>query len=330
MDVETGTTKFDLQLGLDDRVEGLKARFTYNADLFDHATIVNLKTDLLELLDEIATSPDDMVAPVVEETAAEGGGRAIRGVGDGVHDNYSWPGESTAMPPAEWSGRRTEYPRNSSIQKLFEDQVRRTPSAIALIFGETQWSYDRLNRAANRLAQRLQKLGVTRDVPVGVLMERSPEMIMALLGILKAGGAYVPLDPSYPVERLAFMANDTQMPVILTHNDFEIAGLSAKTLWLDADPFDNEDERDLSANTQAEDLAYIIYTSGSTGTPKGVAIPHRGVVRLVKNADFLTLSADETFLQLAPISFDPSTLEIWGRAFEWREIGTHALVIPDS
>jgi amino acid adenylation domain-containing protein len=278
MDVETGTAKFDLQLGLDDRPEGLTGRFIYNTDLFERKTIQLLTSRWLQLLDRIAAEP---TARVCDLTSA------------------IWRGTDTAkLPLAEWNATRTDYPRDASIPELFEEQARRTPSAIALVFGATQLSYDELNRRANRLARRLQNLGVTRDVPVGVCLERSTEMVLALLAILKAGGAYVPLDPAYPAERLDFMIKDARMSVILR--------------YADAEELKSENDANLGANVRAEDLAYIMYTSGSTGTPKGVAIPHRGVVRLVKETNYASLSPDETFLQLAPISFDASTFEIWG------------------
>ena len=141
-------------------------------------------------------------------------------------------------------------------------------------------------------------------------------MVVALLAILKAGGAYVPLDPSYPAERLALMIDDTRMPVILTQERLEnvgtLAAPSAQFLCVNASSCEDEDDANLETNVRAEDLAYIMYTSGSTGTPKGVAVPHRAVIRLVRETDYASFSPDETFLQLAPISFDASTFEIWG------------------
>ena len=194
--------------------------------------------------------------------------------------------------------------------------MRRTPAAIAVVFENTQLSYEALNRRANQLARRLRKLGVDRDVPVGVWMQRSPEMVIALLAILKAGGAYVPLDPSYPAERLAMMMDDTQMPIILTDRNVGSGVLTAanapQVLFVDAENFSDEADTDLETNVQPKDLAYIMYTSGSTGAPKGAAIPHRAVVRLVKETNYASFSPNETFLQLAPISFDASTFEIWG------------------
>lgn len=310
MDVDTGTAKFDLQLDLDDRAEGFSGRFVYNTDLFERATIELLKSRWLKLLDRIIAAPTqrvrDLASAVWRKTV------------------------ELEKPPAKWNGPRTDYPRDSAIHKVFERQAQRTPSAVALVFQDTHLGYDALNRRGNRLARRLQKLGVNRDVPVGVWMERSPEMVIALLAILKAGGAYVPLDPSYPAERLALMIDDTQTPVILTQERLQSGGISAERtaqlLCVNADNFHDEDDTNLESDVRAEDLAYIMYTSGSTGAPKGVAVPHRAVVRLVKETNYASFSPNETFLQLAPISFDASTFEIWGPLLN----GGKLVVIPPA
>jgi len=296
MDIDPGTVKFDLQLGLDDREEGFSSQFIYNTDLFERETITVLRSRWLELLDRIVAAPTQRVRDL---TAAV------------WSDAVEWQ-----KPPAQWSGTRSDYPRDSAIHKVFEEQAQRTPSAVALVFQDAHLSYDALNLRANRLARRLQKLGVERDVPVGVWMERSPEIVIALLAILKAGGAYVPLDPSYPAERLALVIGDTQMRVILTQDHLASAGaVAAETtqlLCVNADSFADEDDTNLANDVRAEDLAYVMYTSGSTGTPKGVAVPHRAVVKLVRETDYASFSPNEIFLQLAPISFDASTFEIWG------------------
>jgi amino acid adenylation domain-containing protein len=299
MDVETGTAKFDLQLGLDDRPEGLTGRFIYNTDLFERRTIEILKSRWLELLDCIATAPTQRIR---ELTAT-------------VWPDIS-PDCKRQMPLVEWNDTRTNYPRQATIHEVFEEQARQTPSAIAIIFGGVQLSYAELNRRANRLAKLLRKLAVGRDVPVGVCMERSAEMIIALLAVLKAGGAYVPLDPTYPTERRALMIEDTVMPVILTDTENRCASASLTgpkqhLLCIDAEDFADADEPNLTSEVRAGDLAYVMYTSGSTGAPKGVAVTHRGVVRLVKETDYASFS-EETFLHLAPLSFDASTFEIWG------------------
>jgi aspartate racemase len=289
LDVETGTAKFDLQLGLDDRPEGLMGCFIYKTDLFERETIEALKSRWLKLLDRIAAAPGQRIVDLLQ---------------------YS---EQRPMPPIEWNATRTDYPRDAAIHHVFEEQAQRTPTAVALVFRGAELSYDELNRRANRLARRLQKVGVTRDVSVGVWMERSLEMVIGLLAILKAGGAYVPLDPSYPAERLALMKDDARMPVILTQAHLQDhTVVDDNLLCVDGDDFADEDDTNLANNARAEDLAYIMYTSGSTGTPKGVAVTQRGVVRLVKETDYASFSPNEIFLQLAPISFDASTFEIWG------------------
>jgi amino acid adenylation domain-containing protein len=277
MDVETGTAKFDLQLGLDDRAEGLIGRFIYNSDLFERPTIEILKARWLKLLDRIAAAPTERVCDLIAEV---------------------WRDGERPMPPTEWNETRTKYPRDATIQQLFEEQARQTPGAIAVIFDKEQLTYDELNRRANQLARRLREIRVDRDVPVGVSMERSAELIVTLLAVLKAGGIYVPLDPAYPEERRALMMKDTGMSVVVTDDAHRTAGTDF-------------DDTNLAVDGRAEDMCYIMYTSGSTGAPKGVAVTHRGVVRLVKETDYASF-AGETFLQLAPISFDASTFEIWG------------------
>ncbi|MEM9161537.1 MAG: amino acid adenylation domain-containing protein, partial [Cyanobacteria bacterium P01_F01_bin.4] len=215
-----------------------------------------------------------------------------------------------------WNNTHTDYPRHQCIHQLFEQQVERTPDAIALTFEHQQLTYRELNTRANQLAHHLQSLGVGPECLVGICMDRSLDTIVGLLGILKAGGVYVPLDPAYPPERLAFMLEDTQVSVLVTQQVLrqELPDHKAHVVCLDAD-------RDLIAQASldnpsnpvtAENLAYIMYTSGSTGRPKGVCVTHRGVVRLVKETNYVNLSASDVFLQLAPISFDAATFEIWG------------------
>jgi aspartate racemase len=212
----------------------------------------------------------------------------------------------------------TEYPRTRTIHALFEEQAAATPEAVAVLFGDQELTYDRLNRLANRLAQRLRQLGVSRGTPVALCLERSPELIVALLGILKAGGAYVPLDPLYPDDRLAFMLQDTAAPVALVHPPTQerlrpaldrsgALGVDVRGL-ADGLP----DAQGPAGETTADDLAYVMYTSGSTGRPKGVLVGHRAVVRLVRDTNYCRFGPDEVFLQLAPLSFDASTFEVWG------------------
>jgi amino acid adenylation domain-containing protein len=182
----------------------------------------------------------------------------------------------------EWNDTTAAYPQGKCLHQLIEAQVERTPDAVAVVCEEQRLTYRELDRRANQLAHHLRAHGVGADVLVGLCVERSPEMMVGLLGILKAGGAYVPLDPSYPPERLAFMLADSRVPVLLAMRA-TLAGLPAYAgtlIRLDTDwPIiaEQSDERP-SNQTTADNLAYVIYTSGSTGTPKGVAIEQRGLV----------------------------------------------------
>ncbi|MGZ5569232.1 MAG: AMP-binding protein, partial [Limisphaerales bacterium] len=217
----------------------------------------------------------------------------------------------------------TEYPRDATIDQLFEEQVRRVPDAVALVSGEKTISYRELNERANAIANHLRSCGVIADSLVGISAERSPELIIGLLAILKAGGAYVPLDMDFPKQRVAQMVADAKPRVILTQSKFleKVRGLGADSATIvieDEHPTSKPDAGSAvqhptsNGKANAESLAYVLYTSGSTGEPKGVAVPHRAVVRLVKNANFASLTDNEVFLAFAPISFDASTLEIWG------------------
>lgn len=220
----------------------------------------------------------------------------------------------------EWNNTRTAYPHGQTIHRLFEEQATRTPDALAVVFGEERLTYRELNARANQLAHHLMAHGVGgalgAETVVGLCVERSAEMIIGLLGILKAGGAYLPLDPTYPHERLAFMLGDADVKLLLTqsHLASRLPATPAAVIRLDADwsAIAQQPNTNPTVATAPDSLAYVMYTSGSTGQPKGVCVVHRGVVRLVKGADYVSLSPAETMLQLAPITFDASTFEIWG------------------
>ncbi|WP_254564070.1 amino acid adenylation domain-containing protein [Oscillatoria sp. HE19RPO] len=216
----------------------------------------------------------------------------------------------------EWNNTTTEYPHDRCIHQLFEEQVERTPDAVAVVFEEEQLTYQQLNAKANQLAHYLQGLGVGPEVLVGMCVERSIRMIVGLLGILKAGGAYIPLDPAYPLERLAFMLEDSSAPVLLTQSKLveTLAPHSARVVCLDADWKEISKESELSPLTgvRPENLAYVIYTSGSTGKPKGVLISHSSLLNLVfwHQHAFEVKSSDRA-TQLAGTAFDASVWEIW-------------------
>ena len=290
-DEENSMAKFDLTVTIEWR-EGLRVSCIYNTDLFEAATMRQVLGHYRRLLEAIVEGPAHPVdrLPMLTE-------------------------EERRRLLLEWNATRREYPE-LCVHQLFEIQAERTPEATALVLEGWRLSYRELNQRANRLARHLRALGIGPEATVGICLERSPEAIVGLLGILKAGGAYVPLDPTYPRERLSFMVEDAGARVVLTI-----------TRWLDKLPRDGttavcldklpesvapEELENIAAGVRPDNLAYVIYTSGSTGVPKGVEICHRGIVRLLVGVDYVQLTNQEVFLQLAPLSFDASTFEIWG------------------
>ena len=307
LEIATDTAKFDLTLELIEEPVGLTTSIEYNTDLFDSDTIDRMAGHFQALLEGIIANPDARLSELPLLTQPERHQLLVA-----------------------WNATQAEYPRDTCIHKLFEEQAERAPDATALVFEDQRLTYRELNRRANQLAHHLRKLGVGPEVLVGICMERSLEMAVGLLGILKTGGAYVPLDPAYPKERLAFMVEDTGIAVLLAQQKMipAIPTCSTKTLCLDTDweAVAGEDDQTLPVLTTADTLAYVMYTSGSTGTPKGVEVLHRGVVRLVVNTNYARLDGKETFLQLAPISFDASTFELWAALLNG---GTCIIYPPD-
>ncbi|MBW4611020.1 MAG: amino acid adenylation domain-containing protein [Hassallia sp. WJT32-NPBG1] len=293
LDVDSSTAKFDLTLELSQTAEGLLGWFEYNTDLFDAATMARMAGHFQILLEEIVKDPQQCIQALPMLTAAEQHQLLI-----------------------EWNDTNTQYPLQQCVHELFAAQVERTPDAVAVVFEREQITYRELNNHANQVARYLQKLGVEPEVCVGICVERSPEMLVGLLGILKAGGAYVPLDPQYPQERLTFILEDTQVPVLLTQQHL-VEGLpkhKAQVLCLDTDweEIAQESEVNLNSGVRAENLAYVIYTSGSTGQPKGVLIDHKGLLNLVfwHQRAFKVTSLDRA-TQLAGTAFDAAVWELW-------------------
>jgi amino acid adenylation domain-containing protein len=291
--VETEIAKFDLSLLISDTAHGLKGVLEYSTDLFEQETIERLLGHFRILLEAMVAEPQRVITELPLLSAAE-----------------------RRQLLVEWNDTKDEERLNSCIHQLFEEQVEKTPEATALVFANERLSYAELNGRANQLAHYLKQQGVGREVLVGVMLERSVEMVVGLLAVLKAGGAYVPLDSEYPAERLAFMIADARLRVLLTTDRLSrvVPATEAEAICLDreSEQLGVESRKNLTINTQPHELAYVMYTSGSTGIPKGVSVPHRAVIRLVKETDYVRFAADEVFLQLAPISFDASTLELWG------------------
>ncbi len=216
-----------------------------------------------------------------------------------------------------WNDTATEYPRDACVHQLFEAQVARTPDAIAIVFGDAKLTYRELNERANRLAHHLRALDVGPDVRVGICAERSLDLMVGLLAIHKAGGAYVPLDPTYPKDRIAFMIEDADVPVLVTqaHLVAELPRHRARLVLLDADEqeFARLPAKNPISGVTPAHLAYVIYTSGSTGKPKGVMVEHRNVVNFMTGMDARVPSDgdDRVWLAVTSLSFDISVLELF-------------------
>ena len=291
--VENVTTNFDLTVDIVERDGQYLIKFESNAALFEEATITRMSGHLETLLTGIIANPQQTISQLPMLTDAEQ--RQLLG---------------------EWTNTTTDFPSQESVHELFDEQVRRTPDAIAIRFDDEQLTYAELYRRANRLANYLRTLGVGPDTLVGVHMERSAKLIVALLGIIKAGGAYLPLDLAYPKERMEFMLADAKAPVLLTEKSLlgDSPKSDAKTVCLDDEWPLISSFSDIAPENRnaADDLIYVIYTSGSTGTPKGVAVPHRAVNRLIFNTNYVEITSADRIAQASNASFDAATFEIWG------------------
>jgi amino acid adenylation domain-containing protein len=291
VEVEIGTSKFDLSLSVLDRGDSITATLEYNTDLFDTDTIARMLGHLQTLLSQMVANPQQKLSELRLLTEAE------------------------KKLLSKWGmGQKTQNP---SLEQLFELQGRQNPDAIAVVCGKEQLTYRELNARADLVAARLQHEGVKTDVLVGICVERSLEMVVGLLSILKAGGAYLPLDPAYPSERLAFMLEDSQAPILLTQSHLISAfpEHSARIVCLDRlDPKSDKvaSEKPTLESPSPDSLAYVIYTSGSTGKPKGVQITRGALANFLQamQATF-NLTEQDTFLSVTTLSFDIAALEIY-------------------
>ena len=315
--IEVKVAKFDLLFTMlerraaDGSPQGIAAQIDYATDLFDRSTVEAMAERLVRALEVVASDPGQAIGEI--DILDEAERRQIL---------------------EEWNATDRVVPE-MTLAELFEAQVERSPKATALVFGDARLSYGELNERANRLASLLVSEGIGPEDLVAVAMPRSVEMIVSLLGIVKAGAAYLPLDPDYPAERLQFMVEDASPACAITMGE---AGRSLpeslRRIRLD----DREMEEALARSPKTnpinrerrpENPVYVMYTSGSTGIPKGVVVPHRAVVRLVKETDYARFEAGQVILQCAPISFDASTFEIWGSLLNGGRLAVYGDSVPE-
>lgn len=291
--VHNGNVAYDLILLIEETAEGLKGTVEYSTDLFNDTTIERLIRHFTTLLESIVANPKAKLSQLNLLTKEE------------CHQVL-----------INFNDTARNYTKDKKcIHELFEAHVERIPDSIAVVFQQEQLiTYQELNRRANQLAHYLREIGIGPDVLVGICMDRSLEMVVGILGILKAGGSYVPLDPAYPLDRLAFILEDTRIPVLLTQEHIleNLPNYWATTICIDSDweIITKQSEENLSSEVSLNNLAYVIYTSGTTGTPKGVMLEHKGVVNLVRwQSDNFNITSQSRISQFASYSFDAAVGE---------------------
>jgi amino acid adenylation domain-containing protein/non-ribosomal peptide synthase protein (TIGR01720 family) len=289
VDVTRRTTNFDLTVEFQESAGVLGGSIDYNTDLFDHATIERLAGHLVRLVEAIAIDPGQPMSRLPLMSDAE-------------RDQVT----------VEWNNTYRACPAET-VPGLFAERVRQAPDATALIADGVSLTYAELNARANRLAHRLVRLGVRPERAVGLLMERSVDLVVAELAIVKAGGAYVPLDVRAPAERMRVLLRETGASVLLTDRAWQAAAHdihSGHVVLADGDQLPTGPDIDPEVAIHPDNLAYVMYTSGSTGVPRGVAVRQRDVVTLVADHRFEG-GGHERVLLHSPTAFDASTYELW-------------------
>ncbi|HSF40227.1 MAG TPA: amino acid adenylation domain-containing protein, partial [Thermoanaerobaculia bacterium] len=302
--VEATTAKFDLTLSLSEHNGGLIGMVEYAADLFDATTIGRMLRHFESLTEAVVADPGRRLAEIPLLSAEE------------HHQLFR-----------EWNRTAAPHPHQPSLHQMFQEQARRTPGAPAVTFENRTLTYAELDNEANRVARRLRALDCGPETRVAVAMERSLELVIALLGVLKTGAAYVPLDPEYPRDRLAFMLEDARPAVLLTLGSLLPRLPEALIPVLLLDPEDRASERaqPITEPMDGMNAAYVIYTSGSTGHPKGVVVTHDNAVRLFASThDLFRFGPEDVWTLFHSYAFDFSVWEIWGALL----YGGRLVVVP--
>lgn len=297
LEIDCGTSKFDLTLSLVEKKDSITGYVEYSTDLFDHSTIDRMIGHFQTLLEGVVANPDHPIMHLQLITESERHQLLI---------------ESNAT--------NADYPKNLCIHELFEAQVERTPEAVAVEFEGKMVTYRELNCRANQLAHHLRDRGIAPEKSVGICFERGLESVVALLGTLKAGGGYVPLDPAYPEQRLTIMLEDSEPAVVFVQQNVGPDALFSRfgtrhldiCLERDWDKIAQQSTSNPVRRARPENLAYIVYTSGSTGRPKAVQVSHRSIVNCLYSIRHkLGFTENDTLLAVTTFSFDIAALELF-------------------
>lgn len=285
--------QLDIFLSFLDITETIQGYFEYNSEIFDEATIRHFCDHYQNLLEIAATAPDTPVGAI----------------------DFLSSAERTHLV-TQLNDTAVDYPTDACLHHLFEQQVMKTPDALAAVFGQTKLTYDELNKRANQLAHYLKDFGVGPNTFVGIFINRSLEMLIAVYAVLKTGAAYVPLDPAFPKQRLAYILEDTKAPAMITHSDNadELKLPSVQSICIDRDieKIGAYPDHNPEHNSTPDHLAYVLHTSGSTGKPKGVQVPHGAVINfLVSMQKEPGIKATDKLLAVTTLSFDISVLELF-------------------
>ncbi len=293
------TSKFDLLLTIIEKEEEFDVNLQYCTKLFKRETIQRLGKHFINILKVMTELPEIKIGEI----------------------DILGKQEKRKLLEA-FNNTKAPYPREYTIQELFEEQVERTPNKIAVVYEDQQLTYKELNEKSNQLARRLRAKGVDRDVIVGMMLGKSLEMIIGFMGILKAGGAYVAIDPEYPKDRVEYMLEDSKVNILLTQSDFiSQLGFRGNIINLDDSALYKEDNSNLEIVNESKDLLYLIYTSGSTGKPKGLMIEHRNLVNLISFEFAKTnINFNSRVLQFTTISFDVCYQEIFSTLLKGGEL----------
>ncbi|MCX7923871.1 MAG: amino acid adenylation domain-containing protein [Clostridia bacterium] len=297
------TSQFDIRMTLTEKQNEIYIELNYSTQLFKKDTMERFISRFVKVLEEAVKNPLCKIGDICILTTDE-------------YEQILYKFNNTA----------SDYPRRKTIHEIFEEQVERTPDNIAVKFEDREITYRQLNDRANQLARVLREKGVKADSIVGIMVERSMEMIIGIMAILKAGGAYLPIDPEYPMERIRFMIQDSGINILLTQNNFMgKVDFEGETLILENKELYCGDTANIKHTSMPESLAYIIYTSGTTGRPKGVMIEHRNVVRLMFNDKMqFDFKEDDVWTMFHSYCFDFSVWEMYGALL----YGGKLIVVP--